>query len=44
MSFAFVHKAFYDYMLDLGVRLDTAIGELESRPADPLDIQPRLAG
>ena len=40
VSFAFVHKAFYDYMLDLGVRLDTAIGELESRPADPLDTQP----
>ena len=40
VSFAIVHVAFYEYMEELARRLDGAIGELESAPADPLDTQP----
>jgi radical SAM superfamily enzyme YgiQ (UPF0313 family) len=37
VSFALVHRAFYDYMHRLGGRLDAAIGELEDEP-EPLTV------
>jgi len=36
VSFAIVHQAFFEYMLQLGERLDRAIGDLEAESADAL--------
>jgi radical SAM superfamily enzyme YgiQ (UPF0313 family) len=38
VSFAVIHRAFYDYMHKLGRRLDAAIGELEDDPAEALPV------
>ncbi len=40
VSFAVTHKALYEYMQELGGRLDAAIRELEAQPPDPLDVSP----
>ena len=37
ISFAIVHKAFYDYMQDLGEKLEDAIGQLDPPPRKPLN-------
>jgi radical SAM superfamily enzyme YgiQ (UPF0313 family) len=36
VSFAIVHQAFFEYMLQLGERLDRVIGDLEAEPVDAL--------
>jgi radical SAM superfamily enzyme YgiQ (UPF0313 family) len=41
VSFAVIHRAFYDYMHKLGRRLDTAIGELDDEPAEALPVLER---
>ena len=35
VSFAIVHRAFYDYMAKLARQLDDSIREIESESADP---------